>query len=58
MDAKEWLRKNEWPDLAINNEMHTQHYTYMHSILQEFAKEYMKSKLNGFSNSIRVNKYI
>ena len=58
MNAKEWLREKEWPDLAINNEMHTQHHTYMHTIMEEFAKEYMKSKLNGFSNSIRVNKYI
>tara|TARA_B110000305_G_C19045423_1_gene450190 strand:+ start:415 stop:594 length:180 start_codon:yes stop_codon:yes gene_type:complete len=44
MTAKEWLNKNEWPDVAIDSDAFS-HYTKLSKIMEQYAREYHAKKL-------------
>ena len=44
MSAADWLDKNEWPDLAVDNDAFS-HYTQMSKIMEQYAKEYHAKRL-------------
>lgn len=46
MEAKEWLNKNEWPDIHVDSDAFS-HYTKMSKIMEQFAKEYHAEKLDN-----------
>lgn len=45
LEAKSWLDKNEWPDLAVDSDAFS-HYTKMSQIMEQYAREYHANKLN------------
>jgi|TARA_B110000444_G_C18834269_1_gene595041 hypothetical protein len=44
MTAKEWLNKNEWPDVAVDSDAFS-HYTKLSKIMEQYAREYHAKKL-------------
>ena len=44
MSAKEWLNKNEWPDVAVDSDVFS-HYTKLSKIMEQYAREYHAKKL-------------
>lgn len=44
MSATDWLNKNEWPDLAVDNDAFS-HYTQLSKIMEQYAREYHAKKL-------------
>jgi|TARA_B100000768_G_scaffold91507_1_gene85661 hypothetical protein len=44
MTAKEWLNKNEWPDVAVDSDAFS-HYTQLSKIMEQYAREYHAKKL-------------
>lgn len=44
MTAKEWLNKNEWPDVAVDSDAFS-HYTKLSKIMEQYAREYHVKKL-------------
>ena len=41
MQAKEWLEKEEWDNLPVDSQKWS-HYTMMDTIMEEYAKVYLK----------------
>lgn len=57
MRAEEWLDKNEWENKAIESTAFS-HYTMLDTLLEEYAKYYMKEKLKDIEKKININKFI
>jgi hypothetical protein len=57
MSSKEWLDKNEWENKAIESTAFS-HYTMLDTLLEEYAKYYMKEKLKDIEKKININKFI
>ena len=57
MTAKEWLEKEEWDNLAVDSQKWS-HYTMMDKIMEEYAKEYLKIKLEELSKKTKLNKFL
>ena len=57
MTAKEWLKKEEWDNLAVDSQKWS-HYTMMDTIMEEYAKVYLKNKLKEISNNTKLNKFL
>ena len=57
MTAKEWLKKQEWDNLAVDSQKWS-HYTMMDKIMEEYAKVYLKIKLEELSKKTKLNKFL
>mgnify|MGYP004346185439 CR=1 FL=1 len=57
MSAKDWLEENEWENKPVDSEAWS-HYTMLDTIMEEYAKHYMKEELNKIKNQIKINKFI
>jgi hypothetical protein len=57
MSAKEWLNENEWENKSIESTAFS-HYTMLDTLLEEYAKYYMKEKLKDIEKKININKFI
>ena len=57
MTAKEWLKKEEWDNLAVDSQKWS-HYTMMDKIMEEYAKVYLKIKLEEISKKTKLNKFL
>ena len=57
MTAKEWLEKEEWDNLAVDSQKWS-HYTMMDKIMEEYAKVYLKIKLEEMSKKTKLNKFL
>ena len=57
MTAKEWLKKEEWDNLAVDSQKWS-HYTMMDKIMEEYAKVYLKIKLQELSKKTKLNKFL
>ena len=57
MTAKEWLEKEEWANLAVDSQKWS-HYTMMDKIMEEYAKVYLKIKLEELSKKTKLNKFL
>ena len=57
MTAKEWLEKEEWDNLAVDSQKWA-HYTMMDKIMEEYAKVYLKIKLEELSKKTKLNKFL
>jgi hypothetical protein len=57
MTAKEWLEKEEWDNLAVDSQKWS-HYTMMDKIMEEYAKVYLKIKLEELSKKTKLNKFL
>ena len=57
MTAKEWLDKEEWDNLAVDSQKWS-HYTMMDKIMEEYAKVYLKIKLEEISKKTKLNKFL
>ena len=57
MTAKEWLKKEEWDNLAVDSQKWS-HYTMMDKIMEEYAKAYLKIKLEEISKKTKLNKFL
>jgi hypothetical protein len=56
-NAKKWLNENEWPNQPIDSDAYS-HYTTLDILMEEYAKHYMKEKLENISSKIQKNKFI
>ena len=56
-NAKKWLNENEWPNQPIDSDAYS-HYTTLDILMEEYAKHYMKEKLENISSKIHKNKFI
>jgi|TARA_B100001093_G_scaffold507385_1_gene567859 hypothetical protein len=58
-ESKEWLDKNEWPDIPIDSSAYS-HYTYLSDLMEQFAREYHQKQLIKFANDekIKFKKYL
>ena len=43
-ESKEWLGRNEWPDIPIDSDAYS-HYTYLSELMEQFDKEYHENQL-------------
>ena len=57
MTAKQWLEKEEWDNLAVDSQKWS-HYTMMDKIMEEYAKVYLKIKLEEISKKTKLNKFL
>ena len=57
MTAIEWLKKEEWDNLAVDSQKWS-HYTMMDKIMEEYAKVYLKIKLEEISKKTKLNKFL
>ena len=57
LNPKEWLNENEWENKPIESEVWS-HYTMLDTLMEEYAKYYMKEKLKNIENKININKFI
>ena len=57
MTAKEWLKENEWSNLPVESEQWS-HYTMMDTIMEEYAKYYLKNKMKEIDNTTFLKKYL
>jgi len=57
MSAKDWLEENEWENRPIDSDAFS-HYTMLDTLMEEYAKYYMKEKLKDIEKKINVNKFI
>ena len=57
MTAKEWLEKEERDNLAVDSQKWS-HYTMMDKIMEEYAKVYLKIKLEEMSKKTKLNKFL
>ena len=57
MQAKEWLEKEEWENLPVDSQKWS-HYTMMDTIMEEYAKVYLKNKLKEIGNNTKLNKFL
>jgi len=57
MKAKEWLDKEEWENVAVDSQKWS-HYTMMDKIMEEYAKVYLKNKLEEIDKNTKLNKFL
>ena len=57
MQAKEWLEKEGWDNLPVDSQKWS-HYTMMDTIMEEYAKVYLKNKLKEIGNNTKLNKFL
>jgi ABC-type histidine transport system ATPase subunit len=57
MKAKEWLEKEEWENVAVDSQKWS-HYTMMDKIMEEYAKVYLKNKLEEIDKNTKLNKFL
>tara|TARA_B100000963_G_scaffold105288_1_gene91216 strand:- start:23 stop:196 length:174 start_codon:yes stop_codon:yes gene_type:complete len=57
MKAKEWLDKEEWENVPVDSQKWS-HYTMMDKIMEEYAKVYLKYKLEEINKSTKLNKFL
>ena len=57
MQAKEWLEKEEWDNLPVDSQKWS-HYTMMDTIMEEYAKVYLKNTLEKIDKNTKLNKYL
>ena len=57
MQANEWWEKEEWENLPVDSQKWS-HYTMMDTIMEEYAKVYLKNKLKEIGNSTKLNKFL
>lgn len=57
MSAKEWLDENEWDNIPIESVAFS-HYTMLDTLMEEYAKYYLKEKLKEIEKQTKVNKFI
>jgi hypothetical protein len=55
--AKKWLNDNEWPNLPVDSDAFS-HYTTLDILMEEYAKHYMKEKLEDIAKKIHKNKFL
>ena len=51
-NAKKWLNENEWPNQPIDSDAYS-HYTTLDILMEEYAKHYMKEKLEDIGSKIQ-----
>ena len=57
MKAKEWLDIEEWENVPVDSQKWS-HYTMMDKIMEEYAKVYLKYKLEEINKSTKLNKFL
>ena len=57
MTAKEWLKENEWDNVPVESEQWS-HYTMMDTIMEEYAKYYLKNKMREIDRSTFLKEYL
>ena len=57
LNPKEWLDENEWDNVPIESTAFS-HYTTLDTLMEEYAKYYMKEKLKDIEKKININKFI
>lgn len=57
MKAKEQLEKEEWENVAVDSQKWS-HYTMMDKIMEEYAKVYLKNKLEEIDKNTKLNKFL
>ena len=57
MTAKEWLKENEWSNLPVESEQWS-HYTMMDTIMEEYAKYYLKNKMREIDRNTFLKEYL
>ena len=57
LEPKEWLNENEWENTPIESAAFS-HYTMLDTLMEEYAKYYMKEKLKDIETKIKINKFI
>lgn len=57
--AKEWLDKNEWPDLKVTSDAWS-HWTQLSTIMDQYAKEYHVKELEAARQKeiVKYKKYL
>jgi len=57
MKAKEWLEEEEWENVPVDSQKWS-HYTMMDTIMEEYAKVYLKNKLEEINKNTKLNKFL
>ena len=57
LKPKDWLDENEWENKPIESKAWS-HYTMLDTLMEEYAKYYMKEKLKDIEKKININKFI
>ena len=57
MKAKEWLDIEEWENVPVDSQKWS-HYTMMDKIMEEYAKVYLKNKLEEIDKNTKLNKFL
>ena len=57
LKPKEWLDENEWENKPVESQAWS-HYTTLESIMEEYAKYYLKEKLKEIEKTTKLNKFI
>ena len=57
MKAKEWLDIEEWENVPVDSQKWS-HYTMMDKIMEEYAKVYLKNKLEEINKNTKLNKFL
>ena len=57
MKAKEWLEVEEWENVPVDSQKWS-HYTMIDKIMEEYAKVYLKIKLEELSKKTKLNKFL
>ena len=57
MKAKEWLDIEEWENVPVDSQKWS-HYTMMDTIMEEYAKVYLKNKLEEINKNTKLNKFL
>jgi hypothetical protein len=52
--AKEWLEKNNWSETYVDSELFA-HHTMLSTIMDEYAKEYLASRLKMIAKQTETN---
>ena len=58
MTAKEWLKENEWNNPPVESQMWSTHYTMMDTIMEEYAKYYLKNKMREIDRNTFLKEYL
>ena len=58
-ESKEWLDRNEWPDIPIDSSAYS-NYTYLSELLEQFGKEYHEKQLVKYAlvQKTKFKKYL
>ena len=57
LNPKEWLDENEWDNVPIESTAFS-HYTMLDTLMDEYAKYYLKEKLKEIERTTKLNKFI